>query len=37
MDSHDCDTCKYREHTNGQLPCSRCKGGDCWENSEEDD
>lgn len=36
MDSHDCDTCRYREHTNGQLPCSKCKGGDCWE-SEEDD
>lgn len=36
MDSHDCDTCKYRDHTNGQLPCSKCSGGDCWV-SEEDD
>lgn len=37
MDSCDCDTCKYNDHTDSQPPCSKCKGGERWEPKREDD
>lgn len=41
MDSHDCDTCKYRDNTMEMEPCKSCASvsGTCkgWEPESEDD